>query len=673
MSNKMDQIKAAIIDKKTKVVSFDVFDTLVLRPFWFPTDLFMFLDREASKLLHTADIVRFSEFRKKYELEIRDKVAVEGREDVTFSEIYSYIEENSPFPSDVIYALKRLELELELRFCTARKSTIELMNIAKENGKKIIIVSDMYLPTETIRHILKKNDIDCVSAFFVSGVVGLSKGSGNLYRYAAKKMGVKFREIVHIGDNLKTDVIIPRKLNIRSFYYPRTISLLSKGKHGRAYRHAFEQIRSSQSNYHATEELGIRCMLAVAANRIFDNPFISEHKAGDYAYDTSLFGNLALGMYSMAQGIWIYRLTRQTQYDRVLFFSRDGYLPYYAYELIRSIEVENCPAAHYVRSSRKALLPLLLLKDNGSLRSGSHLLYLDHSPESLTHLMEPVLCKNTSTCLKKEMSAAWSKAFHSEIDLVKFMDRLLKNHVDFEKADKCKRGFIAYFEPLMQGRILTYDIGYSLRNEIMLHEYFPDVEIDACFTHGGDDISLRRGVQAGINIHTFFSSTPFVSWLPRELFLTESYPSCVGYTEDGQPLTENKQDIDTIIARMQDEAISYLREFVSTFGEDISWLPMQLANACLPFETFLHSPLLQDRRWVRNLNADNDAASGLRIFQCYDFWRRLRVDYWVANHHIGKYGRYAALCVLLLITDRHDFKKAMKKRLPHRIMRIIEK
>lgn len=132
----MDQIKDAIVDSKTKVVSFDVFDTLVVRPFWYPTDLFMFLDREASKLLQTADIVHFSEFRKKYELEIRGKIAAEGREDVTFSEIYSYIEKNSPFPSDIVHALKCLELELELRFCTARKSTIELMNIAKDNGKK---------------------------------------------------------------------------------------------------------------------------------------------------------------------------------------------------------------------------------------------------------------------------------------------------------------------------------------------------------------------------------------------------------------------------------------------------------------------------------------------------------------------------------------------------------
>lgn len=42
-NDKLDKIKREILKEETKIVSFDIFDTLIIRPFWNPIDLFTFL------------------------------------------------------------------------------------------------------------------------------------------------------------------------------------------------------------------------------------------------------------------------------------------------------------------------------------------------------------------------------------------------------------------------------------------------------------------------------------------------------------------------------------------------------------------------------------------------------------------------------------------------------
>lgn len=654
MRGSIEQIQAAISDPRIKVVSFDIFDTLIVRPFWVPTDLFLFLDKEISKLLHTTDVINFSSFRKTYEIEARSQAS---GEDLTLDYIYKYIESKEVFPSHIIQSLMERELELEMRFCSARKSAAKLVDFARSAKKRVIAVSDMYLPSDFINSILLNNGID-VDQVFVSGELGITKGTGNIYKHVIKTEGVEFCEVLHIGDNKKTDFYVPRKLGMHAFYYPRTIELAS----GKNIKKAFEQIRSSISNFHAMDELGIRCMLAVAANRVYDDPFRKVSRE-------ELFGCFSLGMYCMAQGLWVFKLAKEHNYNQVLFFSRDGYIPFLAYKCLR--RYENNPEASYIRTSRKALIPLLLTHESGPLKSGTHLLYYDHSPKSVTRLLKKVLFDDSEKKLKTELGFAWEQPFHSETELVSFVKRLYNEFTDIKKVKAVEKGFKKYFSVYMHGRVLTYDIGYSLRNEILLQEFFPDVIIDACFTHCGDDVPLRRGAQGNINIHTFYSSTPYVSWLPRELFLTEAAPSCIGYTENGDPQEGDNKEIEKLISDLQRKALSFIEDFTGVFKEDCTWIPLQPSNACLLLEAFLHTPNIAERKWIKKVNADNEAASGLRVFNCYSFWRRLRVDYWASSHHFGQYRRYMLMFVLLLATDRQDLKKAIRKRLPNKLRHFL--
>lgn len=54
-----EELKERICDAAVEVVSFDVFDTLVSRPFFYPTDLFYLLEEFANEILGITDKMRF--------------------------------------------------------------------------------------------------------------------------------------------------------------------------------------------------------------------------------------------------------------------------------------------------------------------------------------------------------------------------------------------------------------------------------------------------------------------------------------------------------------------------------------------------------------------------------------------------------------------------------------
>ena len=108
-------------------------------------------------MLGSDDVVCFSRYRQEAEREARVHAAARGSEDVTLEEIYRVIEQKQLFSGQVIHALMTKEMELEERFCYQRKSAAELMAYAISLGKRVVVVSDMYLPSAFVAKLLEKN------------------------------------------------------------------------------------------------------------------------------------------------------------------------------------------------------------------------------------------------------------------------------------------------------------------------------------------------------------------------------------------------------------------------------------------------------------------------------------------------------------------------------------
>ena len=189
---------------KFDVVSFDVFDTLIFRPFSLPTDLFYLIEAKT-------ECFNFCELRQQAEQKARAKTAKPNFE----VDIYDIYDELSK-----MCWLKKEDAEIEIAFekevCYANPYMKRVYDILKDRGQKMIVTSDMYLPTDVIEDILTKNGYDAFEKIFVSNEYGFNKASGKLFGEVKK---VYNGDIIHVGDNREADINGAARAKIAAFHY----------------------------------------------------------------------------------------------------------------------------------------------------------------------------------------------------------------------------------------------------------------------------------------------------------------------------------------------------------------------------------------------------------------------------------------------------------------------
>ncbi|MBR6205047.1 MAG: hypothetical protein IKQ60_08435 [Candidatus Methanomethylophilaceae archaeon] len=151
------------LDSLPEYVTFDIFDTLVLRPFLRPTDLFKHM--EATGMAPEG----FAKARVKAEAEARRL----HRREIVLDEIYELMGPDMQ--------LADLEVQQEIAVCRRNPETADLASEIVRRGGKAVAVSDMYLPKSVVLSILDSCGIDCLSEVFVSNDMGASKFCGDIY------------------------------------------------------------------------------------------------------------------------------------------------------------------------------------------------------------------------------------------------------------------------------------------------------------------------------------------------------------------------------------------------------------------------------------------------------------------------------------------------------------
>ena len=195
------------------IISFDVFDTLILRPeVSIPSDVF--------SLIYPQDGY-FKARRIEAERVARSKALEQGREDISLCEIYKAL---YPTHSDSeLEEAMALEINTELRVCNVNPEALALFRSIQNGkyGKKhVIITSDMYLSRDVIFTILTSSGFDLEGVdIFISSEYGLTKRSGSLFKKVMELEPIEPKCVLHIGDNLISDYLKPRKCGMRSFLY----------------------------------------------------------------------------------------------------------------------------------------------------------------------------------------------------------------------------------------------------------------------------------------------------------------------------------------------------------------------------------------------------------------------------------------------------------------------
>lgn len=295
---------------QSEIISFDIFDTLLIRMVNRPSDIF-FIVGEVLQKQNRISVSHFKEKRIDAEKKAQKK-SLYG--EVTLDAIYDSFE--SLNSSDKEKA-KTVELEIESIYLRANPEIIKIYQYCIESGKRIIAISDMYLSSGFLKECLSDNGFN-INEVFVSCEFNTNKRNTKLYSDVAKKLGVKKTKIVHIGNSFKSDFLGARKAGLMAFYLPRE--------------------RNKQGD-NISEEIAY-------------NNAVNGHIIKDYYSD---IGYSVLGPILLGFSLWLYNKFEQGKYDNILFLSRDGKIMKLAYDAL----FPNNNSA-YFHISRKAINVVML-------------------------------------------------------------------------------------------------------------------------------------------------------------------------------------------------------------------------------------------------------------------------------------------------------------------------
>lgn len=194
--------------KKYDVFSFDIFDTLIERRVTIPSQIF---DMTGVAILGNSNAKEFRDDR--IEAEKIARSCGESTE-CTLEEIYSQLNGKYGLLCEI---LKKKEIEVELNNCMPRKMIVEFYNKCIVEGKKVFIISDMYLPGAAIIGMLRKCGINTWNGIYISNEHRKDKISSRLFEIVIEDNCIEKNSIIHIGDSFKADFLGARKAGIDSF------------------------------------------------------------------------------------------------------------------------------------------------------------------------------------------------------------------------------------------------------------------------------------------------------------------------------------------------------------------------------------------------------------------------------------------------------------------------
>lgn len=305
------------------IISFDIFDTLIFRPFDEPTALFFLLGEKLG-------FMDFRRIRAEAEQDARqEKYGETGSYEVSLEDIWNKLEEKTGLSAG---QGMKLELELERRYCYANPFMLRVFRRLADMGKRIIIISDMYLSREFLQSLLEEKGFAGAEKIYISNEYGMSKYSGRLYDFVLNDLNADRKQIVHIGDNERSDVRMAEKHGIVPCYYPNV------HKKAMLFR-AHDMSPIVGAAYRGVVDSHLYCGLEA---------FSPEYEYG-YIYG---------GLFVVGYCHFIHEYCRLHRVDRILFLSRDGDILNQVYR--RMYPDEN---TEYVYWSRKAAVKLMASSD----------------------------------------------------------------------------------------------------------------------------------------------------------------------------------------------------------------------------------------------------------------------------------------------------------------------
>lgn len=515
--------------RNADVVSFDLFDTLVIRRTLFSEDVATYVDcrlRESGICIQD-----FCGKRIESEKELSRGAAP------TLTEIYqNMLEKMERGVRKKLTAQKLAELEWNIDFelLIPREAVCDIFRETVDSGKNVYIVSDTYYDKRQIAQILIKCNITKYIDILSSSDYGVGKMQG-LYKVLRDRESTK--RYLHIGDDIVTDIRKAHDCGFETFRMFSGLDLMEDvGGLGLTER---------------VDSLSDHLKLGIFAARIFNNPFQFEdgdrHIFINNAYE---IGYLLCAPMISDFVVWFYGKIKKQNFRNIWFGARDGYLIRKMYSILLNSYGHDDTTVYFLTSRIAAI--------RAGVRDEEDIHYIDEMKFSGT------LEENLKERFGIDKDSVKSDDIkNGESGLLKYKNIILQNarreynnYVKYIGQIDIGEGDIAFFDLVAKGTVQMYV--QRLVNSHLKGFYFMQLEREYMKEK---DLDIESFCESEVTEQ----GTIYDDYYILEPLLTAAHPSVCGFNGMGEPVyaDETRGDRSIIcIEKVQEGIYDYFKDYI---------------------------------------------------------------------------------------------------------------
>jgi FMN phosphatase YigB (HAD superfamily) len=580
------------------IVSFDIFDTLVTRPFLSAGAAQEYLNEKLESQYLVTGIGNA-----RTEAETRARLAL--RRDPMLEEVHRYLVQTPGFAS--VHPGVLTEAELERRWLRPRLGVLAgLERVART--RRIIAVSDMYHSTESLRLLLPRPVSEKLEEIHVSCQTALRKEDGSAWERLPGIEGIPASRWLHVGDNEHADIQRPFDAGyVPPVHVLRPAALLDVVP-------ALRPLRLPQANQGWREQLWRGLLGNRLAAIADDEP--SSFGASFTVPTARDFGYLVIGPLVLEYLGWLGRLALERRETDIGFLSREGFLlkkAFHAFQrwVPRLATIEG----RYLQVSRRTLATATVAEegDLATVLAGTF-------SGTLNDLVRSRLGSPAHAAVAKALNPAVLDQYVFLPDMQAETLALLapSMHALLEVARGERSAYLLYWEQTVGKRDLVIaDLGYAgtiqsglsrLTGRPYLGAYFAlDARARDTELHGGE---MRARFYDGRNGDG--CTSPILS---SDLLLEAALSAPEGQLshmeiEQGRPTARRNEDTRSTAAiqamnQIQGGIIELINDAGIAVGEELFNLRLEVSGVQQPLAS-LQRGLWRPGEWVRDLAIDDD-------------------------------------------------------------------
>ena len=489
-----DKIKMLLLQKE--LISFDIFDTLLLRKTLYPQDVFYIMEQKAV-LAGYHNVEGFASSRER----VREKQFL-----CDIDQIYNWLGNYFDWDDEMVHKMQKLEIETEQEVLIPRKEIIDLFIFAKEMGKHVVLTCDTYFPEKVLKEFLLQFGIFGYDKLLVS--CDLKKDKHTDISNELLRLSDDPKKILHIGDKALSNGTDGEEIG--TVLIPSVLELAKN--------------RGWNNSIRKAGSLMERCLLGLIISKLFRNPFQSPNLM-ECSVENRVrrFGESVIGAIVIGHLTWFIKKLQENHFAGVLFLARDGWLAYNIYQKI--YEQFNLPKPVYYYANRHAAF--LGCSDSVS------------ESEKVADMAQSWGVDVTETLRKVFMvsqeKALFRKKGESTIDYIKRHRSLIS-----QNAENVRNGYLRYSEKcgMLQDRSYAiYDFLSVGRTQHFLSQWLPFRFKGFYFWNYSPASPLDKEIEYYLQKKNSLLLQSYIERL--EPFFTSLEPSQSSMTEDGEPVFAN--------------------------------------------------------------------------------------------------------------------------------------